>query len=289
MAKLIILRGLPASGKSTRAREIIKADGNTVRVNKDLLREMLHFNHWSGKNEQKTSSAAIGLVTYLLTIQKCNVIVDDTNLNPKTLDAWVALGNTLGAKIEIVDLTDVSILTCITRDTEREYRKDRFVGRSVIVNMARQWGLYSFDKPDVICDIDGTLAEISHRLHYVKGEKKDWKGFYSEMSKDKLRTDVYDVVEKYAVDNTIVLVSGRPEDYRTETERWLAKHFIDYETLIMRPKGDSRDDTIIKKEILDKYFKRDNIRIAIDDRPRVIRMWEANGIPVMDVGSGVEF
>ena len=110
MSKLYIMKGLPASGKSTRAREIIKADGNTVRVNKDLLREMLHFNHWSGKNEQKTSSAAIGLVTYLLTIQKCNVIVDDTNLNPKTLEAWTALGNTLGAKIEIVDLTDVEII-----------------------------------------------------------------------------------------------------------------------------------------------------------------------------------
>ena len=283
------MKGLPASGKSTKAREIIKADGNTVRVNKDLLREMLHFNHWSGRNEQKTSSASIGLVTYLLTVQKCNVIVDDTNLNPKTIGAWVALGNATGSKIEIVDLTNIHWSECIRNDLNRQVKGERFVGRSVIVNMARQWGIYSFDKPDVICDIDGTLAEISHRLHYVKGEKKDWKGFYSELSKDELRSDVYDTVKKYAVDNTIVLVSGRPEDHRAVTEKWLEENGVEYQTLIMRSKGDSRDDTIVKQEILDKYFKKDNIRIAIDDRPRVIRMWEANGIPVMDVGSGVEF
>lgn len=57
MAKLTIMRGLPASGKSTKAKELLSV-GNTVRINKDLLRTMLHFDTFTGRNEGMTRDAA---------------------------------------------------------------------------------------------------------------------------------------------------------------------------------------------------------------------------------------
>jgi hypothetical protein len=36
----------------------------------------------------------------------------------------------------------------------------------------------------VLVDMDGTLANVSHRLHWVRGGKKNWNKFFREMHKD---------------------------------------------------------------------------------------------------------
>src|SRR4051812_38724625 len=83
MAKLIIMQGLPASGKSTKAKELLE-HGNTVRLNKDLLRTMLHFDKFTGRNEGLTQDAALFLADNFLE-KDINVIIDDTNFNPRTI------------------------------------------------------------------------------------------------------------------------------------------------------------------------------------------------------------
>jgi len=57
----------------------------------------------------------------------------------------------------------------------------------------------------------------------------------------------------------------------------------------MRRSGDSRDDTIVKEQIYNTYLKDMNVTLVIDDRPKVIRMWESLGLEVLDVGNQVEF
>jgi hypothetical protein len=58
----------------------------------------------------------------------------------------------------------------------------------------------------------------------------------------------------------------------------------------MRRADDMRDDTIVKKQMLDTYFPdTSKIEAVIDDRPPVIRMWRENGLNVIDVGKGIEF
>lgn len=179
MAKLIIMKGLPGCGKSTKAQEIFKANGNCVRLNKDLIREMLHFNQphkpnyvFKGRQEDEVRKAQRELAIYFIKQNK-NVIIDDTNLNPKTLNSWVELARQSGISYEVVDMTDVDVITCVMRDNERMAKGERFVGGIVIKNMAIQWGLVTF-KPDnvVICDIDGTLADNKHRNHFVANGKK---------------------------------------------------------------------------------------------------------------------
>lgn len=293
MSRLYILKGLPASGKSTRAKEILRKDGNCVRLNRDLMREMLHFNHWTGKKEQTTKYAQMVLATSLLNDKK-NVLIDDTNLNPNVFAAWEGIAKVGKHKVEVVDLLNVPWQECIRRDNERELQGERFVGDHVIINMARQYGLYEFDKPDIICDIDGTLADITHRLHHVKteGQKKDWGAFFAVSLLDAPRTEVISLVQSKLKTHNVVLVSGRPDNYRDKTVQWLKLHRVSYQTLIMRKDSDSREDDIVKQDILDTYWPLDtkkNIELVIDDRPRVIAMWRKNGLEVLDVGQGIDF
>lgn len=297
--KLTLMRGLPASGKSTEAKRLMGVAGNTVRVNRDLLRTMLHFDKWTDKNERATKDAAKALAILFLKDGK-NVIIDDTNLNPKVVEGWRVVAQATGARFEIVDMS-TSVMECILRDSQRE----NGVGSTVIKNMALQSGLVD-PTSIVICDIDGTIANIDHRLHWVRHEceecklngegscdwKKDWKSFFANLDKDTVRQDVREIlVDLYNRGHMIIFVSGRSDDHRDRTLEWFDKNFLSFAfTLIMRRSGDKRPDTEVKQDILNTYFKdRSKIKCVIDDRPSVIRMWQSNGLEVIDVGNGIEF
>jgi predicted kinase len=289
MSKMIIMQGLPASGKSTRAQELLREMGNAVRINKDLLRTMLHFDKFNGRNEGLTRDAARSIARAFLT-NGTNVIIDDTNLNPGTLQSWKDLAKELEAKVEVVRM-ETTALECVMRDNARA----NSVGGTVIKNMALQYGLIELPPGIVICDIDGTIADITHRLHFVKkpeGEKKDWHGFFEAMDQDSVRQDVQKMlVDYYNKGQTIIFMSGRPDTYKERTLAWLEKNHLTFAfTLIMRRADDKRDDTEVKKQMLDTYFPdKSKIHTVIDDRPSVIRMWKENGLNVLDVGKGEEF
>jgi predicted kinase len=290
--KITLTIGLPASGKSTEAEKKILAEGNTVRVNKDLLRTMLHFDKFSGRNEGFTRDASRTLVKSFIE-SGVNVIVDDTNLNPSTLQSWKDFAKELNAKIEYLDMRGVSVETCIERDANREKR----VGKHVIHKMALQYLDYMKGEKVIVCDIDGTIADCSHRQHFVNGENKDWKSFFAGMKDDTVRAEVIKSVAKLCKEENakLIFVSARPENYRKDTEWWLDVKIgsplqkTPYSMLIMRETNDKRPDTEVKADIYDKYLKNLNIIKVFDDRPSVIRMWRKKGLEVEDVGQGVEF
>lgn len=291
MSKMTIMQGLPASGKSTRALEIIRKEGNTVRINKDLIRTMLHFDKFNFTNEDLTRKAARMLTKSFLE-DGVNVIIDDTNLNEGTLQSWKDLAKECNAKIKYEDI-DTDWATCVFRDTHREKR----VGREVIMNMAFASGRYPRpEKPLVLCDLDGTLCDIRHRLHFVKnlpeGAKADWKGFFAGIPDDTVNPEVQKMlIDYYNKGHNIVLVSARPDAYRQATEEWLTKHMLTFPVaLFMRRDGDHRVDTEVKKGMYESLFEHKYpIEVVIDDRPSVIRMWRELGLNVIDVGGGVEF
>ncbi len=134
---------------------------------------------------------------------------------------------------------------------------------------------------DVIFDIDGTLADVSHRLHYLKD--RDWKGFFDQMHDDSTYEHIVwlaKIIDQHA---TILVVTARPEDYRAETEKWLADNGIVYETLRMRPLGDFRPDTVVKKEILITLQEEGyNPVMAFDDKKSVVNMYREMGLTVLE-------
>lgn len=284
--KLVMLRGLPASGKSTKAEELLAGGGEFYRVNRDLLRKMLHNNIFNHGREKITIEMQQLIVAKLLSEGK-NVIVDDTNLGEKHETGWREVAEEFGAKFEIIDMMDgLTVNECRRRNELRE----NSVPSGVIENMALQYK-YTTHSKIVVCDIDGTVANLTHRLQYAKGETKDWKKFFSLLNLDTPRQDVYMSAQSLAHehDALLVFVSARPEDYRTETEQWLRDNGMVYDNLIMRRKGDKRQDTDVKSDIYNRYLKQYDIVRVFDDRPSVIRMWREKGLEVEDVGNGEEF
>lgn len=150
-----------------------------------------------------------------------------------------------------------------------------------------------------IFDQDGTLADITHRLHFIKGirqegdnewsgvEKKDWDGFNSHIHLDKPKPDIVRLNHMAFKECMIAIVTGRSEQYRQATEAWLKQHNIHYHELLMRKQGDFRSDYIVKQEIYDTHFKgQRQVLFAIDDRDQVVDMWRRNGITTLQCQKG---
>lgn len=137
--------------------------------------------------------------------------------------------------------------------------------------------------PAVIFDLDGTLADHSHRLHFVQNKPKDWMSFYNACSDDKLNEHVYELYRR-CNPAEVVICSGRPDSHWTQTREWLVDHGIAFNALMMRKEHDYRPDVVIKLEMLTHIRNsRMNPVFAVDDRPDVVRMWRQNGVSCFQV------
>ncbi len=135
-------------------------------------------------------------------------------------------------------------------------------------------------QPAAIVDIDGTISDPTHRLHFIKTRKKDWKAFFEEMQHDPpFKESIKKVKDLHDSGLCILVVSGRPEDYRATTKRWLNKHLpFENHQLFLRKNGDHRPSHLVKKEILRTLQEEFEIKIALDDRPEDIDMYTSEGL-----------
>ncbi|WP_159467932.1 AAA family ATPase [Dyadobacter sp. 3J3] len=274
--KVILTKWLPGSGKSTWAKSIIDKNPNTYkRINKDDLRSMMDNSNWSKDSEKFIIKVRDTLILLALEQGK-HVIIDDTNLAPKH---EVHIHDLIRGKaeLEIKDFTDVSIDTCIKWDLKRA----NSVGEKVIRNMHNQ-----FLKPEneiiefidgltsaIICDLDGTLANLNGRNPYDA----------SKCDNDLLNHVVAGIIKG----KTVIFMSGREDKYRAQTEFFLSKHGIEYVGLFMRATGDSRKDSIVKRELFDANVRgRYNIEFVLDDRNQVVETWRQMGLICLQVAEG---
>lgn len=294
--KVIITKGLPASGKSSWAEIYVKANPNTKRINKDLLREMLDFSAHSSGKEKQVINARNMLIQSMLAAG-FSVIVDDTNLNPiheeeiRKLTQRFNTEHQANVFVEIKDFTDVPVEECIKRDVARA----KSIGPKAIRTMYNEWLRPDPPKVDydpalpgaVICDLDGTLALLNGRDPYDA----------STCEQDELCLPVYETLLRFEEwlpdtgsglqDRFIILVSGRMDIYHAQTEAWLKKHKVPYDALYMRPQGDMRKDVIIKQEIYEREIKgKYNVLFVLDDRQQVVDGWRSLGLTVFQVSEG---
>jgi|SRR5882757_4005522 len=278
MSKLLMLKGLSASGKSTYAREYIAKSGNAARINRDDLRAMLFDSVWTGKRESVVVDIekAIAEVCFK---HDLTAVVDDTNLTQKHRDMWGGFAKAHEATFVIQDF-DVPLETCIARDRNR----DKPVGAAVIYRMALNAGMIDFgEKPIILCDIDGTISEGTHRQRHLEHKPKRWDDYFAEIEKDEPIDFVIRWVRELSKTHTVCLVSGRPDTYQNQTIRWLDRFGVPFDYLFMRPGGSRESDVIVKTAILNKLPKH-LISFAIDDRISVIEdCWKKNGIRCIPV------
>ena len=284
--KLIICRGLPASGKSTWAKEFVRNNPQYVRINNDELRSMLNIGKFSKENEAMISETRHSIISSYLKAWY-NVIIDNTNLNPATVEADVASAYWTDVKVEFKDFL-VDVDECIRRDS---LRWEASVGGKVIREMSNKWNW----KPEpprefavipqdnslpkaFIFDIDWTLAYMNGR------DPHD----FSRVHEDGVHEDVKGILfNLYSLWYKILIVSGRGEECRKETIEWLNSNIIPYDELFMRKLWDKRKDSIVKYEILKNditpnYY----IQWIFDDRDCVVKMARESGFRVYQVNYG---
>ncbi|NUR27144.1 MAG: AAA family ATPase [Catenulispora sp.] len=296
-----LMRGLPASGKSTRARELMAAaEGRMRRVSLDDLRRMLDDNDGSkrlGRRHEETVLAVQDAAVLAAVESGFDVVVDNTHLVsriPKRLKQL--LGGR--AEFRVHDLTDVDVEECVRRDAQRANPVGEDHIRAMALRLASTkasgWKLGEAELNEVLpvrtyvadpalpaavlCDIDGTLADNKNRGPY------DW----GKVETDELIIATADALVAFAArGDRIILMSGRSEDVREATERWLAAQGVAYDELWMRKSGDTRGDDVVKNELFDAHVRhRFAVRVVLDDRSRVVALWRRMGLACWQVDYG---
>lgn len=141
----------------------------------------------------------------------------------------------------------------------------------------------------IVCDLDGTLANIEHRLHHIRDRRRgDWDAFFRACGDDLPIGNTIQLVQRlHEVGFGVWIVSGRSDMVRDTTEAWLERHGVPYDRLLMRRDGDRRPDTVVKGEMIERNgLDPDDVLMVLDDRARVVAMWRERGFHTFQVAEG---
>lgn len=304
---IIVLRGLPGSGKSTWAKKWVNEGKGRVLVSRDAIRAMLT----GVSDKQILDSDGEKMVSSLEELAVTNavktgygVVVDAMHLRNKYTVKWFKLGKTLGVPVTAVDFnTDVE--ECILRDAGRgdggvgEYRirflSEKFLKKGIlppIVHTVEEKNSSATYIPSgvlpfaILVDIDGTVALNTNGRGWFE---------WARVGEDTPNEDVCFIVQsllyaRHSAGFEIVFVSGRSDACKRETREWLEQTFDfddqDFE-LFMRKEGDYRRDSIVKNEIFwDQIAPSWDVVACIDDRQQVVDEYRAMGLTVLQVAEG---
>lgn len=307
MTTLYITRGLPASGKTTKARAWVAVDPvRRARVNRDDVRAQLHDSAFVKQSDdtagtERTVQAVRDAQIMALLKRGVDVVSDDTNLPTRTARDLRRLALLTGADFEVWDLTDVPYEECLRRNAAREGRArvpdDRMLDMYQRFVKGKEYPLPLLDEAKdvageivpyipvagapsaVMVDIDGTVALMAGRSPFDE----------TRVHEDRANHAVIAAVRAmHAAGYAVVFCSGRTDACREATEKWLTEHVaVPFEALHMRAAGDMRKDSIVKMEIFDREIReRWNIVAVFDDRRQVVDAWRSVGLTVFQVAPG---
>ena len=303
--KMYIMRGPSGSGKSTAARKLQAATDATI-VSRDIIRQMLGATEKTALDtagERRVTKMEHALIREAFNRGE-SVIIDNMNLDNRRAAAYADLAHLQGVPFEVRNVFNAereAIELCVQRSplpesvVRRQCAKalkmrplNDYVRVPLMIPVQQDKGL-----PDrYIMDIDGTLADST-------GLRSPYD--YTKVQGDRRIRAVSELVtsvQQQCISNgwdewvpSVVFVSGRDEECRPETEQWLRNSLGFSPVLYMRAHGDKRHDAVVKREILERdLLPRYYILGAIDDRLRVLSMWQASGIFTFNVNqTGADF
>lgn len=306
--KMILTRGYPGFGKSTWADSYMRnAPHRTVRIERDEIRTSLGV---TGKTTNSKTELAVSNVAQLLLDNavrfKADVLISDTNLVLKYVKQYIRWADDHGYEVEIIDFIEP---LDVLEDRDMARPKAKRVGLDALRNLAKKYpvsrwlsveeirremakqqkeSLREGERPAfrndpslpeaILVDIDGTLAHMVDRDPFE----------FHLVGQDSLDEQVASTVAMYARSGvSIIVMSGRPETCRTETEEWLARYKVPYSELWMRGADDYRPDWKVKDELVRAHVEnRYHILFCLDDRNQVVDHYRACGYKVYQVEPG---
>lgn len=313
MTRLIILRGIPASGKTTYAQKWVSDDQHNAhgpsryRFSRDDIRWEYFNKYWGLDRAQEDFVTARQAARISSALKSgANVMVDDTNLRARTVKALLRVARHAGAEVSHIDFP-ITVEEAINRDAIREGLGRRFVGEDVIRMFYQKFTpkgtfpefptlepetssgfrLYEPDRDKPVawmCDLDGTIALLNGRSPYDE----------TKVSEDLVNWPVRAVVLALASRRgangwakQIIFTSGRTEGCRADTEKWLDDLDIGPYVLLMRTVGDTRPDPVVKHEMFYRHIAPNWwVQGVLDDRDRVVAMWREIGLTCLQVAPG---
>lgn len=298
--KLLLLQGLPSSGKTIYANTLSAQDWEVV--TKDDIRTELEATGWTWSKDKEREVIAIRNARIEEALGRgVNVVSADTNFARVHKVVLRQIAQKCGAEFEIKRF-DVTVEECLRRNELRSGKAkvptavimkmyEDYVAndpehfpRSARIQLVYEPVVYQAGLPQaLVCDLDGTLAlyeHMNHRGHYDA----------SNCYLDDVNMPVREVLLRFAGDTNIIYLTGREEIYREATAKFLEDRHCPSGQLLMRPKGDTRKDTITKMELFDQNVRgRFNVLFCLEDRPRVVRMWRKLGLTTLTVGGLEDF
>jgi predicted kinase len=301
MQTITICVGIPASGKSTWAKEVIKKDPfNTVRINRDSLRDMATNYIWSQDNENLIISVRNFMITRSLK-SKRNIIIDDCNISKRSFNDIVNVAKSAEVNCIVIEKPFyIELDEAIKRNALREGTAK--IPEEAIRRMWKDSGgvQHKFYKPRTeiisskiyesiiqntslpkaaIFDNDGTISLVHPNRNPYDASTCD---------KDLPHLHVIEAMNLYYnAGYKIIFVSGREEKDKEPTEKFYKTYFpnVKYE-LFMRKTGDKRKDVIVKEEIFNQYIKdKYNVCAWFDDRLQVCEWIFKSGLPLFRVNN----
>jgi len=296
--KIILTVGASCSGKTTWAEKFVREnqEGRWANINRDDIRFDI-FNggvrDWSKyKFNRGNESIVTGIVDehiYEAKLEKYNIIISDTNLNPKVRKKWKDWADFNGYEYE-EKIFCLDWEQTVKRNSQRSGGLSTTVLRSQYEKMIQYVGRKTYTpdttKPKAfLVDIDGTVADMTNiRKPY------DW----DKVGQDKPRKHVISMVQGLIESGLQpIFLSGRDGCCVTETYDWIMENIMMWYCqegggfpLFMRSPSDSRKDTIVKEELFWEYVANNyNIVACLDDRPCMVNLWNELKIPnVVAVG-----
>ena len=310
MKKIILVRGIQGSGKSTWSKEwVSESPISRIRINNDDMRNMCGV-YWP-----KDINALDKRENFLKVIRKTfineamtngyDIVVDNMNLNPKEwkyfrdiISKWNENNPDKEYELEFKDFFNVSLEECIERDKKRPIP----VGENVICQTWKRYRTFiraELNKTEadlvnnkeplnanlpnaVIVDMDATLCfNTIGRPFYGEGCAE---GIKDDVPNEKMKSLLASIKDTH-----IIILTGREgtPEIMSATQDWLKNNKVKYNQIFFREICDKTRADLCKQKIYEKNIKgKYNVIAVFDDSQKCVDMYRNNGLLTFQPNKG---
>jgi hypothetical protein len=139
----------------------------------------------------------------------------------------------------------------------------------------------------VLWDLDNTIRNIDHRLHYLKREDINWREFEEQCVYDlPIMPTIVMMRAVKALGKLNWIWTGCSDHVKAETEVWLHRHQVPYDQLIMKSLENDEETPVLslKKRWLNVGpVIKERVICAFDDDPSIVKGLRNEGLLVYQV------